>query len=81
MTKLKGAEIIMECLRKEGVDIIFGYPGGANLPMYDALIKYPDIKHVLVRHDHVAPSLGSRMLAATTGRTAFLLLGPASGPI
>jgi acetolactate synthase-1/2/3 large subunit len=54
MTKLNGAEIIMECLRKEGVDIIFGYPGGANLPMYDALHKYPDIKHVLVRHEQSA---------------------------
>ena len=54
MTKIKGAEIIMECLRKEGVDIIFGYPGGANLPMYDALKKYPDIKHVLVRHEQSA---------------------------
>ena len=54
MTKLKGAEIIMECLRKEGVDVIFGYPGGANLPMYDALKKYPDIKHVLVRHEQSA---------------------------
>jgi acetolactate synthase-1/2/3 large subunit len=54
MTKLNGAEIIMECLRKEGVEIIFGYPGGANLPMYDALHKYPDIKHVLVRHEQSA---------------------------
>ncbi|MDP9235930.1 MAG: biosynthetic-type acetolactate synthase large subunit [Chloroflexota bacterium] len=54
MTKLKGAEIIMECLRKEGVEIIFGYPGGANLPMYDALKKYPDIKHILVRHEQSA---------------------------
>ena len=54
MTKLKGAEIIMECLRKEGVEIIFGYPGGANLPMYDALKNYPDIKHVLVRHEQAA---------------------------
>jgi acetolactate synthase-1/2/3 large subunit len=54
MTKLKGAEIIMECLRKEGVEVIFGYPGGANLPMYDALHKYPDIKHVLVRHEQSA---------------------------
>jgi len=54
MTKIKGAEIIMECLRKEGVEIIFGYPGGANLPMYDALKKYPDIKHVLVRHEQSA---------------------------
>jgi len=54
MTKIKGAEIIMEALRKEGVEIIFGYPGGANLPMYDALKKYPDIKHVLVRHEQSA---------------------------
>ena len=54
MTKIKGAEIIMECLRKEGVEIIFGYPGGANLPMYDALKSYPDIKHVLVRHEQSA---------------------------
>jgi acetolactate synthase-1/2/3 large subunit len=54
MTKIKGAEIIMECLRKEGVEVIFGYPGGANLPMYDALHKYPDIKHVLVRHEQAA---------------------------
>jgi len=54
MTKIKGAEIIMECLRKEGVEVIFGYPGGANLPMYDALHKYPDIKHILVRHEQTA---------------------------
>jgi acetolactate synthase-1/2/3 large subunit len=54
MAKLNGAEIIMECLRKEGVEIIFGYPGGANLPMYDALKDYPDIKHVLVRHEQSA---------------------------
>ncbi|MHB8376587.1 MAG: biosynthetic-type acetolactate synthase large subunit [Dehalococcoidia bacterium] len=54
MTRMKGAEIIMECLRKEGVEIIFGYPGGANLPMYDALHKYPDIRHVLVRHEQGA---------------------------
>ena len=54
MNKIKGAEVIMECLRKEGVEIIFGYPGGANLPMYDALKKYPDIRHVLARHEQGA---------------------------
>jgi acetolactate synthase-1/2/3 large subunit len=54
MTKMKGAEIIMESLRKEGVEIIFGYPGGANLPMYDELHKYPDIRHILVRHEQSA---------------------------
>ena len=54
MAKIKGAEIVMESLRKEGVEFIFGYPGGANLPMYDALHKYPDIKHILVRHEQAA---------------------------
>ncbi len=54
MAKMKGAEIIMECLRKEGVEFIFGYPGGANLPMYDALQHYPDIRHILARHEQGA---------------------------
>ena len=47
--KLTGAEIIWECLQKEGVDVVFGYPGGAILPTYDAMTKYPQIHHVLVR--------------------------------
>ncbi len=51
---LTGAEIIMECLKREGVDIIFGYPGGAILPTYDAMTKYPEIHHVLVRHEQGA---------------------------
>src|SRR5262245_30736531 len=52
--KLTGAQIVMECLRREGVDVIFGYPGGANLPLYDTLVQYPDIQHVLVRHEQAA---------------------------
>src|SRR5512134_3692022 len=48
-----GAQIIWECLVKEGVDVVFGYPGGAILPAYDALLDYP-IKHVLVRHEQGA---------------------------
>jgi acetolactate synthase-1/2/3 large subunit len=49
---LTGAEIVLECLLREGVDTIFGYPGGANLPLYQQLPKYADrIKHVLVRHE------------------------------
>ena len=48
--KKTGAEILIECLIKEGVDTIFGYPGGAVLPIYDALFKAP-IKHILVRHE------------------------------
>lgn len=53
--KLTGAEIIWECLIKEGVDVVFGYPGGAILPTYDALNNYREkIHHVLVRHEQGA---------------------------
>src|SRR5258708_2906094 len=49
---LTGAEIVLECLLRENVDTIFGYPGGANLPLYQHLPKYADrIQHVLVRHE------------------------------
>ncbi len=49
-----GAQIIWEVLQREGVDTIFGYPGGAILPAYDAMLDYPDIHHVLVRHEQGA---------------------------
>src|SRR3954471_13164720 len=48
-----GAKILLNCLTREGVDIIFGYPGGVTLPLYDALYDYP-IRHVLVRHEQNA---------------------------
>jgi len=47
---LTGAQILWECLLREGVDTVFGYPGGAILPAYDAMLDYP-IRHVLVRHE------------------------------
>ncbi len=46
-----GAQIVWECLVHQGVDVIFGYPGGANLPIYDAMRGYPSIHHVLPRHE------------------------------
>ena len=51
--KLTGAQILWECLVREGVTDIFGYPGGAILPAYDAMLDYP-IRHVLVRHEQGA---------------------------
>src|SRR5216110_651904 len=48
-----GAQIIWECLVHEGVKTVFGYPGGAILPAYDAMLDYP-IRHVLVRHEQGA---------------------------
>ena len=48
--KKTGAEIVWECLTREGVEVVFGYPGGSNMPIYDAMLSYP-IHHVLVRHE------------------------------
>lgn len=53
MVKMKGAEILLHCLMAQGVDTVFGYPGGAVLPIYDALYDSP-IKHYLVRHEQGA---------------------------
>src|ERR1700712_1309726 len=63
--KLTGAEIIWECLAKEGVDVVFGYPGGAILPTYDAMTKYPKIRHVLVRHEQGATHMADGYARAT----------------
>ncbi len=52
-TLLDGSRILLECLVREGVDVIFGYPGGVTLPFYDALYDHP-IRHVLVRHEQNA---------------------------
>jgi acetolactate synthase-1/2/3 large subunit len=51
--KYTGAQIVWETLVREGVKVVFGYPGGANLPIYDALLEFP-IDHVLVRHEQCA---------------------------
>lgn len=51
--RLKGAEILWEVLKHQGVEVVFGYPGGATLPIYDAMLNYP-VKHVLVRHEQGA---------------------------
>ena len=62
---LSGAEIIMECLLREGVEVMFGYPGGAILPTYDAMTKYPQIHHVLVRHEQGAGHMADGYARAT----------------
>ncbi len=52
--KMTGAEIFVECLKREGVETIFGYPGGAVLQIYDAIFKQSHFKHYLVRHEQAA---------------------------
>ncbi len=52
--EMRGAEMVFQSLVDEGVDIVFGYPGGAIMPVYDALLDAPTIKHILVRHEQGA---------------------------
>lgn len=75
--KLTGAEIILECLLREGVEVMFGYPGGAILPTYDAMTKYPQLRHVLVRHEQGAAHMADGY-ARATGRVGVAIA--TSGP-
>jgi acetolactate synthase I/II/III large subunit len=74
---LSGSEIVMECLLREGVNVIFGYPGGAILPTYDAMTRYPQIRHVLVRHEQGASHMADGY-ARATGRVGVAIA--TSGP-
>ncbi|MCM3086918.1 biosynthetic-type acetolactate synthase large subunit [Bhargavaea ginsengi] len=71
-----GADLLVRSLKNEGVDIIFGYPGGAVLPIYDALYKNP-IRHILARHEQGAIH-AAEGYARTTGRTGVVIA--TSGP-
>src|SRR5574341_2209518 len=51
---MTGAQVLVEALRREGTEVIFGHPGGASLPIYDALYDAQDLRHILVRHEQVA---------------------------
>jgi acetolactate synthase-1/2/3 large subunit len=73
---LTGAQILWECLVREGVDTVFGYPGGAILPAYDALLQYP-IRHVLVRHEQGAAHMADGY-ARASGRVGVAVA--TSGP-
>ncbi len=66
MKSYTGAQIVWECLLREGVSTVFGYPGGANLPIYDALPDYP-IRHVLVRHEQGAAHMADGFARAGGG--------------
>jgi acetolactate synthase I/II/III large subunit len=64
MAKLTGAQILWECLVREGVKDVFGYPGGAILPAYDAMLGYP-IRHILTRHEQGATHMADGYARAT----------------
>lgn len=78
MKKITGAQALMESLLKENVDVIFGYPGGAIMPTYDALYDYRDkIRHILVRHEQAAGH-AAEGYARITGKPGVALV--TSGP-
>ena len=72
-----GAEILLDTLVECGIDTIFGYPGGAALPLYDALYSRPALRHVLVRHEQAAVH-AAEGYARSTGRVGVVLV--TSGP-
>src|SRR5215207_4107940 len=76
MAQMTGAEILWESLVREGVTDIFGYPGGAILPAYDAMLKFP-IRHVLVRHEQGATHMADGY-ARASGRVGVAIA--TSGP-
>ena len=77
MAKMTGAQITIESLLAEGVDTIFGYPGGAILPTYDALVQNPALRHILVRHEQGAAHMAEGY-ARVSGRPGVVLV--TSGP-
>ena len=75
--QLTGSQIIIECLKEQGVDTVFGYPGGAILNVYDELYQHPEIKHVLTSHEQGA-SHAADGYARSTGKVGVCLA--TSGP-
>lgn len=75
--ELSGAEIIIECLKAEGVDYVFGYPGGAVLHIYDAFYQQEEVRHILVRHEQGATHAADGY-ARATGKPGVVLV--TSGP-
>ena len=75
--QLTGAQIVVKVLKDQGVDVVFGYPGGAVLPIYDEIFKQNDIKHVLVRHEQGATH-AAEGYARATGKPGVVLV--TSGP-
>jgi acetolactate synthase-1/2/3 large subunit len=77
LKKQKGAQIVFESFLREGVEVIFGLPGGAVVHLYDELANYPQIRHILVRHEQAALHAADGY-ARATGKTGVCLV--TSGP-
>ena len=75
--KMTGAEMVIQTLHDQGVESVFGYPGGAVLPIYDAIFQQENVKHILVRHEQGA-SHAAEGYARSTGNVGVLIV--TSGP-
>ncbi len=75
--ELSGGQIVVQCLKDEGVEYLFGYPGGAVLHLYDAIFHQDDVKHILVRHEQAATHAADAY-ARATGKPGVVLV--TSGP-
>ena len=75
--ELDGARILCECLIAEGVEVIFGYPGGVLLPLYHVLSEYPEIRHILVRHEQAGGPRCRWLMPAPRVGSAYVW-GPAA---
>ena len=75
--QMTGAEMVVEALKDQGVDCLFGYPGGAVLPIYDAMFHQNKVRHILVRHEQGAAH-AAEGYARSTGKVGVLLV--TSGP-
>jgi len=75
--QMTGAEMVIRALKDQGVEHIFGYPGGAALPIYDALFQQDDVQHILVRHEQGAGHMAEGY-ARSTGKVGVVLV--TSGP-
>ena len=62
--QMSGAKMLVQALKDQGVEVVFGYPGGAVLPIYDEIFQQNDIRHVLVRHEQGAVHAPKAMPAA-----------------
>src|SRR5579859_8011463 len=63
--ELSGSQILCAALVREGVELMYGYPGGAIMPFYDALTSYPALRHILVRHEQAAAHAADGYARAT----------------
>ena len=76
--QMTGAEMVVQALIDQGVDTVFGYPGGAVLPIYDAIFQQNKIKHVLVRHEQGAVH-AAEGYARSTGKPGVCLVTSGTG--